>query len=1069
MILAMRKARRHFAVRGSGAELAVASGRCTVVALAALFLAASAWPQSPGNPKTPRPAVSSSKPAAPTASRPDKHRAQNAFQSARRAEQSGDWKTAYADYTKASASAPANREYSVLREHAQFQLIQKMLDAAERQELAGETEKARALLLEAQKLDPNYTVTRERLEELTSDSPAAVQDKPPRLAGLPQLQFKPGTHDFDYRGTMRGAYDEIGRQFGVTMVFDGDLPDRAVRFRAPKMDFETAVMILSRQTDTFTRVADEHTLFITEDTPQKVREYAPEIEKTLSLPDAVTPDDMNETVRMIRQITGISRTQLNTAAHTLTVRSTEQNVELAQALLKQIEQPRGELMLEIEILELNRDAAHRLGITPPSSSTLFALSSSEIQQLQAAQNNGTLLQVIQSIFGSGSALGAAGGLGSVLPPLIAFGGGKSIFLATVPGATANFSQALSTVRSARRILLRAQDGKPATFFVGDRYPVDLALLSSNVNSPSSTLSAGLLTGLTLPRKDYATGSSPIALALGDFNGDGLQDMVVANQSDGTISILNGAGDGTFATGTPITLPAGTSAPAPSAVVTGDFDGDANLDIAVADSANSSVSILLGNGDGTFAAPLTFPAGENPVALLAKDLNGDGILDLAIVNQGTGATNGTVSIWLGHADITGTWDQTFSPMTDYPVGTLPTAIASSDFNADGRPDLAVPDFADNTVSILLQSNDGTAATQGTFAAKVDYSTGGGPAGIVVADLNADGRPDLAVTNQTDNSVSILLGNSDGTFNASTDFPTGTAPTGILAADFTGAGPLDLAVADRTDNNADILVGNGDGTFSTPIPIPTGNAPVAVASADLNGDGTQDLMTANQSSNSITVTLNTLQSSLASAAQIGYPSAEYVDLGLKVKATPRMHGDDEVTLQLEFDIRSLAGSSVNGIPILNNRTVEQTIRLRENETSVLSGIIHSDEARSVSGVPWTSTSPGVGLLTGENTADNQRTEMLIVITPRALRLPPHQVPAIYAGRGEPSTPPAPPQPPPAAPPGTAQPPEGAQPGQRPGAPPAPTQSPQPPLGAQPGQRPGAPPGRFPGGPFQQRPPN
>ena len=96
--------------------------------------------------------------------------------------------------------------------------------------------------------------------------------KGPRLAGLPRLVFKPGTQAFDFRGTTRGAYEEIGRQFGVKMVFDGDLLDRSIRFQVPNLDFETAVMVLSRQTRTFTRVVDAHTMFVTEDTPQKEKE-----------------------------------------------------------------------------------------------------------------------------------------------------------------------------------------------------------------------------------------------------------------------------------------------------------------------------------------------------------------------------------------------------------------------------------------------------------------------------------------------------------------------------------------------------------------------------------------------------------------------------------------------------------------------------------------------------------------------------------------------------------------------------------------------------------------------------
>jgi general secretion pathway protein D len=216
--------------------------------------------------------------------------------------------------------------------------------------------------------------------------------------------------------------------------------------------------------------------------------------------------------------------------------------------------------------------------------------------------------------------------------------------------------------------------------------------------------------------------------------------------------------------------------------------------------------------------------------------------------------------------------------------------------------------------------------------------------------------------------------------------------------------------------DVLLGNGDGTFSTPASLPTGNGPIALAAADLNGDGTTDLVTANNTSNTVTVTLNTIQSLANSpSAQTAYPSAEYEDLGLKVKATPHMHANNEVTLQLEFDIKNLTGSNINGIPILSNRNIEQTIRLRENETSVLSGILQSNDLRTASGLPWILTAPGIGLLTGEDTANIQKTELLILVTPRAFRLPAREGPAIYAGRGEPSTPPSGP----ATPPGVPQP--------------------------------------------------
>jgi hypothetical protein len=462
-----------------------------------------------------------------------------------------------------------------------------------------------------------------------------------------------------------------------------------------------------------------------------------------------------------------------------------------------------------------------------------------------------------------------------------------------------------------------------------------------------------------------------------------------------------------------------------------------------------VSILLGRGDGTFTAPVTYPTGIDPVALVAKDFDGDGQPDLAVVNEGDGTNPSTVSILLGNKP-GGTQDGTFAAKVDYPVGVAPLSITTADFNADGFADLAVTNHVDNTVSVLLGKGDGT------FGLKTDFATGNGPEGVATADFNRDGRPDLAVANQTDGTVSILLGNGDGTFGAQTAFTTGSGPVGILSGDFIGSGNPGLAVADATGDQVSILAGNGDGTFTSPIGIPSGNDPVAVAAADLNGDGTLDLVAANEASNSITVTLNTLQApnSSSTAGETAYPSAEYVDLGLKIKATPRLHGDDEVTLHLEFDIRALAGTSINNIPILANSTIDQTIRLRENETSVLSGLIQSSQTHTISGLPWVASAPGVGLLTGEDTTDLQDTELFIVVTPRSLRLPPHNLPAIYAGHGEPSTPATPFTPPGAPVPPAPGVPAGVQPQPRPGAQPQP----------QPGVQPGA---LAPGnGPFQPR---
>jgi len=198
-----------------------------------------------------------------------------------------------------------------------------------------------------------------------------------------------------------------------------------------------------------------------------------------------------------------------------------------------------------------------------------------------------------------------------------------------------------------------------------------------------------------------------------------------------------------------------------------------------------------------------------------------------------------------------------------------------------------------------------------------------------------------------------------------------------------------------------------------------------------------------------------------AQQPYPGSEYEDIGLKIKATPTIHPDRQVTLQMDFDIKALAGSSVNGIPVITNRTLTQTIRLKEDETSIVSGLLDVEETKSITGLPGFANIPGASFLFSSRNNTSTDNELLILITPRQLRMPDHVSRTIYAGRGEPTghagatgappvTPPGqetpPSQPPaenPVLPPGE-QPPQGGAPGVPPGQqPPQENPPPQPAL--------------------------
>jgi phospholipase C len=349
-----------------------------------------------------------------------------------------------------------------------------------------------------------------------------------------------------------------------------------------------------------------------------------------------------------------------------------------------------------------------------------------------------------------------------------------------------------------------------------------------------------VSALTFARQDVATGNSPRWVGVADFNGDGKLDLAVANSVDNTVSILLGNGDGTFQN--PSTVSVGTG---PGAGVVGDFNGNGNLGLAIANSGGENTSILLGNGDGTFTLKST-PVTVSPAALAAGDLNGDGVLDLVAAD----AADSSLTVLMGNGD--GTFDTVATPP---PVGTQPESVVLGDFTGNGKLDLAVANNGSNTVSILLGNGDGT------FNAGETVTVGAGPISLAVGDVNGDGILDLAVANNAANTVSILLGKGDGTFTSGTPVSTGNGPAAVALGDWNGDGILDLAVANATDNTVWILLGNGNGTFQTGLSFATGTDPVGVGAGDFNGDGRLDLAVADQGSNTASVLL---QAPLASVS-------------------------------------------------------------------------------------------------------------------------------------------------------------------------------------------------------------
>jgi len=340
---------------------------------------------------------------------------------------------------------------------------------------------------------------------------------------------------------------------------------------------------------------------------------------------------------------------------------------------------------------------------------------------------------------------------------------------------------------------------------------------------------------------------PLGLAVADFNQDGKPDLAIA--ANVRLYVMLGNGDGTFtaAPRSPQNVPRppyddfGSPYTGPGMTI-GDFNRSGHPGLAVAMFQNEAAAILLGNGDGTFnySSTLANTGGMSSGTLIAADFNGDGYLDLFA----TSTVDGPSPVVLqGYGD--GAFNNVAqNALLQQIEGIWGNSSAAGDFNGDGKLDVAVAAASPGSysgVNVLLGNGDGTF----TLASGSPIILGTAPYAIVAADFNGDGKLDLAVADYSENVVFILLGNGDGTFQSPITIPVGNGPAAMVTGDFTNSGKLDLAVANSLDGTVTLLLGNGDGTFTeaSGSPYAVGCDPDSIAAADFNGDGRLDLAVAN----------------------------------------------------------------------------------------------------------------------------------------------------------------------------------------------------------------------------------
>ena len=502
--------------------------------------------------------------------RKERKQAKRAFSRGLKLRADGNNEEAYDLFQRAARLDPVTPEYVTAREVSRQQLVYDHLQKGNQEMLAGKQAQALAEFRGALHLDPSNQFAQQRLRDVLSEwAPpvAAEQTRVLAQAGTIQLEPQAGGRDFRFRGDSRTLLQQVAAAYGIAATIDDSVVSRQVRFDVDNVDFATAMQAAGAVTHTFWAPLADKQVIIATDTPQNHRQYDRMALRTIYIPNATTPQQLNDVVNLLRILFEIRFVSQQPATSTITVRAPQDVLEAATRLLEGMDEQRPQVLLDIKLYQVSHTLTRALGLNIPAQFKMFNIPAGALTLL-AGQN---VQQLINQLISSGGINAANSqalqGLlaqlqnqaGSIFSqPFATFGGGMTLMGLTFPQLSAAFSDNQSSVTTLQHVMLHASQTDPATLRVGERYPILNASFAPIFNSPalSKVIANGSFQtpfpsfsyedlGLTVKAKPVIHGTSSVTLEMEmqlrsllgqSFNG---VPVIAQREYKGMITLRNG--------------------------------------------------------------------------------------------------------------------------------------------------------------------------------------------------------------------------------------------------------------------------------------------------------------------------------------------------------------------------------------------------------------------------------------------------------------------------------------------------------------------------------------------------